>query len=233
MGDVSIIKLGVEIVTWVDGVLGLLETLISPLVSVSIVVFRSRNGNFIIDGGGVISKSVPVSRVKRKVGVTSELVDDGVPDGVEVSSTILVGDPLRVTTTVTSGELAVDLSGSVERLMKITDIVDNETESEGATIFLVAEFVVDCLVVVVVSVVTVVLEPGGQVGDSISDIVFILLEIEVIKRTTLVKVWLVDKMPSRLPGVTLTLNVIGEGSALNERIVTFVLGKAGVVFGKN
>ena len=65
MGDVSIIKLGVEIVTCVDGVLGLLETLISPLVSVSIVVFRSRNGNFIIDGGGVISKSVPVSRVKR------------------------------------------------------------------------------------------------------------------------------------------------------------------------
>ena len=65
---------------------------------------------------------------------------------MEVANTTwLVGDPLLITTSVALGVFAVDLGGGVKRLMKIANVVDDEAESEGLLVVLVAEPLLDLL----------------------------------------------------------------------------------------
>lgn len=65
---------------------------------------------------------------------------------MEVANTTwLVGNPLLITTSVTLGVLAIDFGGGVERLMKIANVVDDEAESEGLLVVLVAEPLLDLL----------------------------------------------------------------------------------------
>lgn len=226
VSDVFIRERGVEIVSWVDGVFRNLKRLISPSVSISIVVIRGRNGVFSGDSLNFVTEGAPLAARHGKARVTSVLVDDGIPNSVEVTSTVLVGDPLRVTTAVTRWELGVDLSGSVEWLMDVTNVVDNKSEGEGASVVLVGEVSVD-LVIVVGALVT-ILQVGCQVSDGIRNEVIIHIEGVVIKRTTFIKIWLVNEMPSRLERVTLTLDVVSESGAFNKGVVTLVFSKRGL-----
>ena len=80
--------------------------------------------------------------------------------------------------------------------MNITNVVDDQAESERSGISLVGE-VLDNLLIVVAGLVfsTTVGEPLGQVGECCNNFIDIGLEGEVRERATLIKVRLVDEVP--------------------------------------
>lgn len=213
--------------TGVDGGLGVVETLVGPLGSVVCVVLSARHGVIALQLGDVATERAPGTLAQGKAGVTGVLVDDGVPDGVQVADATLGRKLLGVTTSVARWVIVVNFTGGVERLMNITNVVNHKSESEGSGILVVGEVVLDVVGVVVLGVT--ISQVGGKVSDSINDFVFFNDETEVTEGATLVEVWLIDEVPSALPRVALTLDVVGKGGAFDERIIAFIGGEAGVV----
>lgn len=58
-----------------------------------------------------------------------EFVDDGVPDGVELISRVVVLQREVIATSVTLRVISVDSGESVEWLVDVAEIVDEEAES--------------------------------------------------------------------------------------------------------
>lgn len=73
----------------------------------------------------------------------------------------------------------------------------------------------------------VITNPVGQVLKSSDDIISRLFEGEVGKAATLIKVRLVDEVPSALETVG-ALNVISESSTLSEGVAGLTLGQRGM-----
>lgn len=69
----------------------------------------------------------PISIGKRLVDIRHVLVENGVPGSVKVTGTINVGNPLIITTPVSFREVSIDHRGVVERLMHVTDVVNDKT----------------------------------------------------------------------------------------------------------
>ena len=79
-------------------------------------------------------------------------------------------------------------------------------------------------------IITVTLEPLGQVSHSTNNIVLVHHEVGVvIKRIAVDSVGLVDKVPSGLEAV-IALDIVCESSTLNERVVDFTGNQVGVRF---
>jgi hypothetical protein len=69
-----------------------------------------------------------------------------------------------------------------------------------------------------------ILEPVYNVRDVLGNIVHVLLKIRIVLQiTALIKVRNVHEVPVGLPTTAFVLNLIGEGSALNEGIFVFAL----------
>ena len=71
--------------------------------------------------------------VERQIQIAWSLVNDRVPDRVQVGNTValaIIGDLLEVTTSVTLRESVIDLGNGMQRLVNISKIVDNETKRE-------------------------------------------------------------------------------------------------------
>ena len=172
--------------------------------------------------------------MKYKLNVTygfwlaSVLVDDRVPDGVQVFGTTLGWDLLGVTTAVASWEFIIDFRSRVQRLMNITNEVDDQAESEGLLVFLVLKVISDLLVVGGRLVITGVHKEVGESSQGLNDVVIWLAPSGVvIKSVSLVKVGKVDEVPTRLEGIALALDSVSERGALGEWIV-FLPAKVGV-----
>lgn len=97
-----------------------------------------------------------------QVRVATVVVRDGVPDGVQVAGTADVGDPLGVAAAVAGGELLVDAGDSVQRLVDVAHVVNNETEGEGLGLVGIGEVLGDLLVVDGLLVVASATEPGSE-----------------------------------------------------------------------
>ena len=78
-------------------------------------------------------------------------------------------------------------------------------------------------------------QPHLDIFNSFGDIVSVSLEFwEILDRgTCIIKKRLIDEMPSGLPIPTSVLNLVGEGSTLNEWVLVFVLGVRWVGFLKD
>ena len=140
------------------------------------------------------------------------------------NATWLVGDPLLVATSVALRILAIDFGGGVERLMKIANVVDDETESEGLLVVLVAEPLLDLFDVGRGARYGITLQEGSEIGECVHDIDIGRLKAEVIERGVwLVQIRLINEVPVALCGVALALDVISEGSALGEGVRAFIL----------
>lgn len=136
-------------------------------------------------------------------------------------------------TSVAGGVLRVDQSGRVKGLVNIADVVDDHSEGEGALIGVGAELVRDLLSVGCVSGVNISLKELGVGIKGSNDVLRGLGEGKVVEGSALlVEVGLVDVMPVALEGVALSLDVVGEGSALGEGVV-LLLDEVGVVLGKD
>lgn len=114
--------------------------------------------------------------------------------------------------------------------MNITNVVNDHTECEGSCISLDWEVFDDLGIVVAGLVVRAsVGKPVGEVFKSSNNIVGVVLESVVRKRTALVKVGLIDEVPSSLEAIG-ALDVIGESSSLCEGVVDFASDQAGMRF---
>jgi len=78
----------------------------------------------------LLIKVVPIIIGKRLVDIGHVLVENGVPGSVKVTGTINVGNPLIIATPVSLREVFIDLRCVVERLMHVTDVVNDETKSK-------------------------------------------------------------------------------------------------------
>ena len=155
---------------------------------------------------------------------------------MKVASSILVRNPLIVATTITCRELIIDLSSIVKRLMDVTNVVDDQAESKGSLIFFIREPILNLLIVLIVvsdfrSLASNNLLASCQSVDNIGRLW--PSEFIVIEGAALIKVRLIDVVPVALGGVTLTLDIICEGSTLSEWVVTFVRGDRRVIFLKD
>lgn len=105
-----------------------------------------------------------------------ELVDNGIPEGVKVVNTVVVGKRERVSTSVTVGEVAVDFGGSVKWLVDVSNIMDEESQSIGFSEVISSESssAHELLVHVGVLVAWLSCNPASDVVDGNSDVVDIV-----------------------------------------------------------
>jgi len=219
----------------VDEVLGDSEALIGPHLPLVVVKSLTVDGVFGVVGGGLGGVPVPVGVGEGELGVATVVVDNGVPDGVEVGGTADVGDLVVIATTVTNGELGVDLGGGVEGLMDVSDVVNDKTESEGLGVSGVG--VVDHDIVGVDGIVTIgsdnTVDPVGEGEEGLNDVSGLHLVVGVVSNgISLTEVGEINVMPGGLPPEALALDVVGESGALGEGMLVLTLGHGGVVDSK-
>lgn len=71
---------------------------------------------------------------------------------MKVACTTNAWQVLKVATSITVGVVIIHKSGSVKRLMNITDVVDDESEGERSGVVLLREVVLDLLIVIAILV---------------------------------------------------------------------------------
>ena len=114
-------------------------------------------------------------------------------------------------------------------LVNVSHVVDDQTESKGLLIFEVAEVAGNLVDVVAVTCGDCTLKESSKVIQALDNVIGRLCEVVVINVTTLIKVWKVDIMPTCLPRVSHSLDIVSKGSTLSEWVVTLVLSNAWVV----
>lgn len=83
----------------------------------------------------------------------------------------------------------------------------------------------DLLVLIGILVAILFTEPHFEGIDDLSDVVRIESKVEVTDFAAfIIEVWLIDKMPSFLVGTSLEFDVISEGSAFSEWMLTLLVG---------
>lgn len=212
---------------WIDGSLGVFEGLLGPHADVQFVGIGVGDVVSLHKHISNVSDVLPVAVAKWKVGIAGVLVTDGVPNGVQVLSSLVVWQVDGVTSTVALGELVVHSGGRVQWLMEVTDVVDDKSQRSRLAILLrviLVSVLHDQLVLVGVLISIGTLEPVCQSVDNLSDVVVVHGEVEVVEAATLVEEWLVDKVPSNLVlSLWLTLDKVGIGGALSEWMILLIL----------
>lgn len=161
-------------------------------------------------------------------------VHDDVPNGVKLVGTVMVGEIEGVGTAVTLGKVSVVLVQVVERLVDISNEVNEETEGIGlgnfghAGVKSVVDVVVDVGVEVFVAV-SAVGEPLDEHGDADGQVTGLVGRVEVLDGATLVKVGSLLEVVVGLPSATVVLDVVSKGSNFCEGVGIFVVGEGGVV----
>lgn len=182
--------------TVVDIILGNLKTLLGPCGEVGGLDKGRVNGVGVGDGLGLRGVPAPVGVGHGEVGVSAVVVLYGVPDGMEVGGTADVGGLVVIATTVTGSVLVVNLRGGVKRLVNISDVMDDKTESEGLSIGDVR--VVNHDIVGVDGVISTwdTLDPVGQGTESLNNVSGGHLVVGVVGDVvTLAEVGQVNEMP--------------------------------------
>ena len=165
------------------------------------------------------------SAVRSRSGQMSSiviLVNDTVPDGVELVSLVMALEGEVVSTLVASWVLLAVSVAAVEWLMDVTHVVDDESESKGFTLIFRVGVFHDGLVGRSLGGVTTT-EPFVDVWHSSGNVLWKVPNVEVRGLRAGTVDWLVVEVPVGLPSTTSSFAVIWESDALNEWILTFVL----------
>ena len=167
------------------------------------------------------SKSEPGILSERSLRVLVVLVNHVIPDGMKFTCGVVVLKDERITTFVTSWVLIGVSVTAVERLMNISHVVDNESESKGLGFFVAAVdsrqfadgLVSDCVGGIFA------LEPLVDCWHSHGDVLDIVCNLHLGGITTFSDDRSIIKVPVRLPTTTSSFVVISKGDALNEWII--------------
>jgi hypothetical protein len=225
-GNVGIRECGLLSGICIYVLLGNLEGFLSPQVDVKVLVLRRDDWVFCADWAGNASDLRPWRAGERKSHSVCVFVDHWVPGGVEVCDCLLAWETEVVAALVTLGVLAVDSRRCVEWLVKVSNIVDEETESIGLCLVLIGDVLLDSVVHKGVLVAWFAWEPVDDDWNSSSHVLLWKLEVRIVLNlvTCLVKVWGVDEMPFVLPGTSGALDEVGKGGAFNEWVAFLWFG---------
>lgn len=181
---------------------------------------------------GDVSDVLPFTVSEGEVLESGILVSNGVPNCVEIVSSLNRWKWNGISTEVTSLVVFVDSGGGVKWLMDITGVVDQESHGGGHTVLLsmiLVSAVHDLLVLISVLISVRFVEPQVEGGQDLGDIVGIECEVKVFDVATLVEVWLINEMPSPLVLSTMVLlDDISESCTLGEHVISFTDGPLGI-----
>ena len=150
-----------------------------------------------------------------------ELVEDGIPSGMELFDTIVARQREVVATTVTRGEVGVDSGQRVKRLMDISKIVDQKAKRIRTTTSIIVIVIVhDGLVDWRILVAGLVHQPVNDSWDCSCDVHHIFLEIRVVfSVSALIKVRDINEVPVRLPATALILDHVSKRCSLHKGMI--------------
>jgi hypothetical protein len=107
--------------------------------------------------------------------------------------------------------------------MDISKVVNDQSQSERFLIFFCLPSLLNLLDVCGLKSCLVIFQELGEGIKGIHNFNVSNLKVEVIELTTLVEVWLVDKVPWALPVHVLVFNLISKGCTLCEWVISFRL----------
>lgn len=121
----------------------------------------------------------------------------------------------------------IDFSYSVERLVDVSNVVDDKAQSERTLVLLIGELFRDLGYVLRSCGVGIALEEGMQVSETVDDVHFGRSELrEVLDSCTLfVQVGLVDEVPWGLEFAESSFDLVSKDSTLSERMIFFVVNQ--------
>ena len=158
------------------------------------------------------------------------VVDELIPEGVELIDVIVVLEWEEVSTFVTVRELRVVAVLTVEGLDEVTHIVDEEAEGVRFGDVLIVIELVHQVGVHGASLVICALfarKPGDNTVKSHSKIARVFDDI-VVTLLALIDIWEVNEVVVTLPPFAVVLEIVGERGALNEGVLVLVRGHVGV-----
>uniref|UniRef100_A0A7S3MLY6 Uncharacterized protein n=1 Tax=Favella ehrenbergii TaxID=182087 RepID=A0A7S3MLY6_9SPIT len=118
----------------------------------------------------------------------------------------------------------------MERLVDIANIMDYHAQHKRAHVVQLGELLSDPLDVLGLASTWVLLEEGGKVSKRRNHVHILRVEVEIVQfRVGLIQVRLVDKVPIGLESTESEFDIICEGGALCERVVSLVDDNVGVV----
>lgn len=147
---------------------------------------------------------------------------------MQLIGAIVVGKDERVATSIAIGEIRRKLRLSMQRLMDIPDVVNQETQRVGLSKLGLTrvEPILDVVVHVAIKVVIAVVlaaEPLDDGLDPVGEIVGSGLEV-VVLRVIVRVVRLVYEVEVRLPSTTVILYVVGESSTFDKGVIPVLVG---------
>lgn len=171
----------------------------------------------------------PVSVGERRLLPTGELVEDGVPSRVQVLGTSLLLESEEVPAHISLLEFGVVSGGGVKRLMEVTDIVDQQSESNGFHIerVLLWEKLVGCdlLVSVRVLVISLLFQDADELWDDKGGVMWVELDFHLVSRVVVIEDGLVSEVPLVLVTATFGFDVVSESGRLNHSVISLFLYK--------
>jgi hypothetical protein len=127
-----------------------------------------------------------------------ELIDNMIPNSMKLIGLIMIWKWEGVATFVSGWVLSIYSGDHMHWLMDISHEVHEETKCVGKSIVVIlgALLIGDGFYdIVVVGIVAFLIEPVSDTVHGINDVVLGILEGEIIKGTSLVKIWLIFKVP--------------------------------------
>jgi len=142
---------------------------------------------------------------------------------------VVVGDGECVGSFISLRVLIIKARSSVERLVQVSNIVDEKTESirSGSIVVTWVESMLDIVIHVSFLVACSILsgEPVGDVSDGRYDVVgrdHVRARVVSSSFTCLVDERVINEVESLLPHTSMVLNIVSKSGTLNERVVSFV-----------
>ena len=179
--------------------------------------------------GDVVLMSFPGVSCEWKLRVLCDCVHNFVPHSMQFFCPTMAWQSEVIATSVTLRKFFVDSGLSVKRLVRISNVVNQKSESLGPGVFHCV-FIFTCVLCdqLLINgrrfIARGCVEPVSYRSQSFSHIVNWQGEIEVGNVATLVEVGLVVKVPLSLPGTTSSSpvdKVISIGGTLNKLVITF------------
>ena len=163
----------------------------------------------------------PILITKWKIWVSWKFIRNRIPNSMKIANSFKFWKFYSVTSKVTLWIVIVNSRCSMKWLMNITNIMNQKSHGNRVCIlFSTVSLCFNCVFNVWSSIW--IIKPINKTGKSFSYIMSIWFEIEISECTTLIKIWLINKVPSLLVISTVVFKAVSKSSTLSEWMISFV-----------